>query len=68
MLAVSRSGRNPTMRHLRRAHRVSAQRSHERFILFPQNVEIFYEDSCDMCADTNIKILTMSQNGHTLVT
>eukprot|EP00969_Alexandrium_andersonii_P283211 12520594-Alexandrium_andersonii.AAC.1 len=39
------------MRYLHRTHRVSAQWLHERFALFPQNVDIFYEDSCDMCAD-----------------
>eukprot|EP00969_Alexandrium_andersonii_P041489 1818688-Alexandrium_andersonii.AAC.1 len=51
MLAVMRSGRNPTMRYLHRAHRVSVQWLRERFTLLPESVEIFYEDSCDMRAD-----------------
>eukprot|EP00969_Alexandrium_andersonii_P112138 4953001-Alexandrium_andersonii.AAC.1 len=55
MLAVMRSGRKPTMRYLHRTHRVSVQWLHERFTLFPQNVDIFYEDSCDTCADIYTK-------------
>eukprot|EP00969_Alexandrium_andersonii_P194051 8572155-Alexandrium_andersonii.AAC.1 len=52
MMAISKSGRNPTMRYLHGAHRVSVQRLRERFS-DPQGapVEVKYEDSADMKAD-----------------
>eukprot|EP00969_Alexandrium_andersonii_P086944 3835010-Alexandrium_andersonii.AAC.1 len=54
MMAIVRSGRNPTMRYLRRTHRVSVQWLHERFTEGAA-VELKYEDSEDMKADIYIK-------------
>eukprot|EP00969_Alexandrium_andersonii_P157675 6968357-Alexandrium_andersonii.AAC.1 len=56
MMAIIRPGRNPTMRHLHRTHRVSVQWLRERFS-DPQGapVEIKYEDSADTKADIYIK-------------
>eukprot|EP00969_Alexandrium_andersonii_P151580 6701282-Alexandrium_andersonii.AAC.1 len=56
MMAIFKSGRNPTLRYLHRTHRVSVQWLRERFS-DPQGapVEMKYEDSADMKADIYTK-------------
>ena len=49
MIAVCRSGRNPTMRHLHRTHRVSVDWLHE--IFQRDDVVLTYEVSDRQCAD-----------------
>ena len=53
MMTVVKPGRNPTMRYLKRTHRVSVAWFHERF---KSNVsELVYEVSCRMAADIYTK-------------
>ena len=53
MIAVIRSGQNPTMRHLERTHGISIQWMHEVF----QNdlIYLVYEITSKMCADIHTK-------------
>ena len=53
MIAVIRSGQNPTMRHLERTHGISIQWTHEIF----QNdlIYLVYEITSKMCADIHTK-------------
>ena len=53
MLQVAKSGRNPTMRHLHRVHRVGVAWLHER-LGHPETkdpAEMVYTECNDMCAD-----------------
>ena len=56
MIRVLRTGRNPTMRHLERVHRVHVASLHEKFA--EDNMCIFYEDSNSMAADIYTKGFT----------
>ena len=56
MIAVCRSGRNPTMRHLHRTHRVSVDWLHEVFSR--GDVVLVYESSDRQCADIFTKAFT----------
>ena len=49
MFALCKSGRNPTMRHLHRTHRVSVDWLHEVFAR--DDVVLLYETSERQCAD-----------------
>ena len=49
MIAVCRSGKNPTMRHLHRTHRVSVDWLHETFKR--DDIALVYETSDRQCAD-----------------
>ena len=53
MIAIIRSGQNPTMRHLERTHGISIQWMHEIF----QNdlIYLVYEVTSKMCADIHTK-------------
>ena len=53
MIMVTMSGRNPTMRHLGRVHRVSVQWMHENFGKHPkaESVVLFYDDTLNASAD-----------------
>ena len=53
MIAIIRSGQNPTMRHLERTHGISIQWTHEIF----QNdlIYLVYEVTSKMCADIHTK-------------
>ena len=53
MMTVVKSGRNPTMRYLKRIHRVSVAWLHERFK--SNDFELVYEVSCRMAADIYTK-------------
>lgn len=57
MLMVVLSGRNPTMRHLGRVHRVCVRWLHERLGNHPGRVRciLFYEDAADMSAEVYTK-------------
>ena len=54
MLRVIETGRNPTMRHLHRTHRVSVSWLHERFT-GNEDLDLIYETSETMCADIYTK-------------
>ena len=49
MLCILKTGRNPTMRHLSRTHRVSVAWLHEQYQR--ENFVVSYVRSCDMAAD-----------------
>ena len=53
MILIVLSGRNPTMRHLGRVHRVSVQWLHERLGRHPDKdiTLLFYEDTANMSVD-----------------
>ena len=57
MILIVLSGRNPTMRHLGRVHRVSVQWLHERLGRHPDKdpTLLFYEDTENMSADVYAK-------------
>lgn len=57
MILVTMSGRNPTMRHLGRVHRVSVQWLHERLGKHPDkdSTVLFYDDTHNMSADIYTK-------------
>ena len=57
MILVVMSGRNPTMRHLGRVHRVSVAWLHERLGKHPDNdgTVLFYDDTHNMSADIYTK-------------
>ena len=57
MILVVMSGRNPTMRHLGRVHRVSVQWLHERLGKHPDRdtTVLFYDDTHNMSADVYTK-------------
>ena len=57
MILVVMSGRNPTMRHLGRVHRVSVQWLHERLGKHPDSdtTVLFYDDTHNMSADVYTK-------------
>ena len=57
MILVVMSGRNPTMRHLGRVHRVSVSWLHERPGKHPDNdgTILFYDDTHNMSADIYTK-------------
>eukprot|EP00969_Alexandrium_andersonii_P133696 5912851-Alexandrium_andersonii.AAC.1 len=56
MLQIMRTGRNPTMRYLRRTHRVSVQWLPEQLGPSVTSVDMRYEDTADMCADIYLYI------------
>ena len=60
MIQVIKTGRNPTMRHLHRVHRISVAWLHERLGPVPEreNVSVEYTASSDMCADIYTKHFT----------
>ena len=49
MIRVIKTGRNPTMRHLRRTHRVSVAWTHETFSSL--SIQLLYEKTHRQCAD-----------------
>ena len=53
MMTVVKSGRNPTMRYLKKMHRVSVAWLHQRFK--SKVYELVYEVSCRMAADIYTK-------------
>ena len=53
MIQVMKSGRNPTMRHMGRTHRVSIAWLHERFA--ENDVALFYEETSRQAADIYTK-------------
>lgn len=57
MILVVMSGRNPTMRHLGRVHRVSVAWLHQRLGKHPDNdgTVLFYDDTRNMSADIYTK-------------
>ena len=57
MILIVLSGRNPTMRHLGRVHRVSVQWLHERLGRHPpkDTTLLFHEDTLNMSADIYTK-------------
>jgi hypothetical protein len=60
MIRVVQTGRNPTMRHLDRVHRVSIATLHER-LGDPEtkdNIDMIYTKSIDMSADIYTKAFT----------
>ena len=61
MIAVCRSGRNPTMRHLHRTHRVSIDWLHE--VCQRDDVVLLYEVSDRQCADIFTKAFANPENG-----
>jgi hypothetical protein len=56
MIQVCMSGRNPTMRHLLRTHRVSVNALHE--MVARDDVVLLYEESHRQAADTYTKAIT----------
>ena len=56
MIAVLNSGRNPTMRHLGRVHRVCIAWLHEQFAF--QKINLIYEPSKSMAAEIFTKAIT----------
>ena len=56
MIRVVKTGRNPTMRHLNRVHRVSVASMHQTCT--GPRVELFYEKSAEMAADIYTKAFT----------
>ena len=59
MISVVNSGRNPTMRHLGRAHRIPIAWLHERIILEDKDpVDLTYCESVHMAADVYTKAFT----------
>ena len=60
MILVTMSGRNPTMRHIGRVHRVSVQWLHERIGKHPDNdgTVLFYDDTHNMSADIYTKFFS----------
>ena len=59
MIVVVRSGRNPTMRYLKRTHRASVAWLHERFK--EPDLQLVYELSAKMAADIYTKGFTDGQ-------
>ena len=59
MIAVCKSGKNPTMRHMGRTHRVSVAWLHERFQT--DDFELRYTESSQMAADIFTKEFTDSE-------
>ena len=57
MIRIVLSDRNPTMRHIGRAHRVRVQRRHERLGKQPNKdpTLLFYDDIANMSADVYTK-------------
>ena len=62
MLRVVETGKNPTMRYLHRAHRVSVSWLHECF-KGKKDLDIVYEKSDNMCADIYTKAFTDGEVG-----
>ena len=64
MIMVVMSGRNPTMRHLGRVHRVSVSWLHERLGKHPDNdgTILFYDDTHNMSADIYTKAFPSPEN------
>lgn len=56
MINIVNTGKNPTMRYLRRTHRVSVSWLHERFA--NDDLILVYEVSCRMAADIYTKAFT----------
>ena len=56
MINIVNTGKNPTMRYLRRTHRVSVSWLHERFA--NDDLILVYEVTCRMAADIYTKAFT----------
>ena len=67
VILVVMSGRNPTMRHLGRVHRVSVAWIHERIGKHPDNdgTVLFYDDTHNMSADIYTKASPARTHGAT---
>ena len=61
MVSVIETGRNPTMRHLQRAHRVSVAWFYE--IFQSEFLSLRYAESSRIFADILLRLLTMSESG-----
>ena len=66
MVLVVMSGRNPTMRHLGRVHRVCVRWLHERLGNHPGRDKciLFYEDIANMSADVYTKAFSSETDWH----
>ena len=57
-IQLLRSGKNPSMKHANRTHKISFMSIHETMMNDPKYLRLFYCDTNDMCADIFTKAFT----------